>query len=374
MKLFETLADHGHERLCFHHDPITGLRSIIAIHSTVLGNALGGTRRWAYTDEAEAIRDVLRLSEGMTYKSAAADLAMGGAKSVILIKPGQAATEAEGRAMGRFVDTMNGAYIAAEDVGVTPQFCDWMAEETQHVMGGETVSHGGDPSPFTATGCFNAMKACLKHLGRKVDFSGMTVGVQGVGATGYRVAKLCKEAGAKVIASDVNRVALEKAVKELGISAVGDSENIFTTKVDILAPCALGGVLDDRTITNLKCEIVCGTANNQLLHAIDDGARLKKCGILYGPDFVVNAGGLIRLAGLYLGMTETQINQKIEQIEHTTTSVLKEGNGAHSTHEAAVAYAKRRIEHGRAQHVEQGRESGDAHKGANPKHVTSSAS
>ena len=250
--------------------------------------------------------------------------------------------------MGRFVDTMNGAYIAAEDVGVTPQFCDWMAEETQHVMGGETVSHGGDPSPFTATGCFNAMKACLKHFGRKVDFSGMTIGVQGVGATGYRVAKLCKEAGAKVIASDVNRGALEKAVKELGISAVGDNENIFTTKVDILAPCALGGILDDRTITNLKCEIVCGTANNQLLHAIDDGARLKKCGILYGPDFVVNAGGLIRLAGLYLGMTEGQINQKIEQIEHTTTSVLKEANTAHSTHEAAVAYAKRRIEHGRA--------------------------
>jgi leucine dehydrogenase len=345
MKLFELLADHGHERLAFHHDEATGLRSIIAIHSTVLGNALGGTRRWAYTDEAEAIRDVLRLSEGMTYKAAAADLPMGGAKSVILAKPGAAATEAEGRAMGRFVDTFSGTYIAAEDVGVTPQFVDWMATETNHVMGGDSVSHGGDPSPFTAQGCFNAMKACLKHLGKKVDFAGMTVAVQGVGATGFRLAKLCKEAGATIVASDTNNANLERAVKELGVT-VADG-NIFNTKCDILAPCALGAVLDERTIANLKCSIVCGTANNQLAHPIDDGARVKAAGVLYGPDFVVNAGGLIRLAGLYIGLTEAQINQKIDHIEQTTTAVLKEANSLPSTYEAAVSYAKRRIEHGR---------------------------
>jgi leucine dehydrogenase len=345
MKLFELLAGHGHERLAFHHDEATGLRAIIAIHNTVLGNALGGTRRWAYTDEAEAIRDVLRLSEGMTYKAAAADLPMGGAKSVILAKPGQASTEAEARAMGRFVDTFGGTYIAAEDVGVTPQFVDWMATETQHVMGGDSVSHGGDPSPFTAQGCFNAMKACLKHLGKKVDFAGLTVAVQGVGATGYRVAKLCRDAGATVLATDTNAANLQRAVKELGVQAT--DSNLLTTKCDILAPCALGAILDERTITNLKCSIVCGTANNQLANPIDDGARIKKAGVLYGPDFIVNAGGLIRLAGLYIGLTEKQIDQKIEHIEQTTTAELKEANGLPSAYEAAVSYAKRRIEHGR---------------------------
>ncbi len=345
MKLFELLASHGHERLAFHHDEATGLRAIIAIHNTVLGNALGGTRRWAYHDEAEAIRDVLRLSEGMTYKAAAADLPMGGAKSVILAKPGQAATEAEARAMGRFVDTFGGTYIAAEDVGVTPQFVDWMAGETQHVMGGDSVSHGGDPSPFTAQGCFNAMKACLKHLGKKVDFAGLTVAVQGVGATGYRVAKLCREAGATVLATDTNAANLQRAVKDLGVQATDD--NLLTTKCDILAPCALGAILDERTIANLKCAVVCGTANNQLANPIDDGARIKKAGVLYGPDFIVNAGGLIRLAGLYIGLTEAQIDQKIAHIEQTTTAVLKEANGLPSAYEAAVSYAKRRIEQGR---------------------------
>ena len=345
MKLFESLATHGHERVAFHHDEATGLKAIIAIHSTVLGNALGGTRRWAYTDEAAAIQDVLRLSEGMTYKAAAADLPMGGAKSVILAKSGAAPTEAEARAMGRFVDTFSGTYIAAEDVGVTPQFVDWMARETDHVMGGDSVSHGGDPSPFTAQGCFNAMKACLKQLGRKPDFAGMTVAIQGVGATGYRLADLCRKAGATVIASDTNAANLQRAVKELGVQAFdGD---ILAAKCDILAPCALGAILNDRSIPNLKCQVICGTSNNQLLNPVEDGARVKKAGILYGPDFVVNAGGLIRLAGLYLGMTEAQIDQKIEQIEQTTTAVLKEAQSLPSAHEAAVSYAKRRIEQGR---------------------------
>ena len=347
MKIFELLASHGHERLAFHHDPATGLKAIIAIHSTMLGNALGGTRRWAYADEAEAIRDVIRLSEGMTYKAAASDLPMGGAKSVIIARPGQQATEAEAKAMGRFVDTFAGTYIAAEDVGVNTQFCDWMATETPHIMGGETVSHGGDPSPYTSRGCFNAMKACLAHLGRKVDFSGLTVAIQGVGATGYKLAKMCRDAGARVVATDVNKPSLARAVSELGVEAIPDDRNLLHTECDILAPCALGGVLDQPTVDGLKCKIVCGTANNQLLHPIEDGHRIKSRGILYAPDFVVNAGGLIRLAGLYLGMSEAQIDQKVEAIEHTTIAVLKEANSLPSTHEAAVAYAKRRIEAGR---------------------------
>jgi len=348
MKIFELLSSHGHERLAFHHDSATGLKAMIAIHSTVLGNALGGTRRWAYNDESEAIRDVLRLSEGMTYKSAAADLPMGGAKSVIIARGGQHANEAEARAMGRFVDTFGGTYIAAEDVGVNTQYCDWMALETPHIMGGETVSHGGDPSPYTSLGCFNGMKACLKHLGRKVDFSGLTVAIQGVGATGFKLAKLCKDAGAKIKATDVNKSALDRAVKELGVEAIEDGAALLTAKCDILAPCALGGVLDHPAIERLQCQIVCGTANNQLLHPNDDGMHLKVRNILYGPDFVVNAGGLIRLAGLHLGMSEAEIDRKVEAIEQTTLTVLKEAAHAPSAHDAAVAYAKRRIESGRA--------------------------
>ncbi len=344
MKVLEQMISYGHERVAFHQDPATGLRAIIAIHSTVLGNALGGTRRWCYASEDEALFDVLRLSKGMTHKAAAADLPMGGAKSIILMpRPDHQPTEAEGRAMGRFVDTMAGKYIAAEDVGVSPQFCDWMAMETKHVMGGNTVSHGGDPSPFTAQGCFNSMKACLAFLGKKVEFSNLTVGIQGVGATGYRLAKLLRQAGAAVLVTDVHVPTVKRAVEELGCVALGNDKNLFTEKVDIIAPCALGGMLDAKTIEGLRCQIVCGTANNQLKVPDSDGALLKQRGILYSPDFVANAGGLIRLAGLYLGLTEAEIDRKIVQIEKTTQAIFEESKNQVSTSAAAIAYAERRI-------------------------------
>lgn len=344
MNVLQQMVSFGHERVAFHQDPVTGLRAIIAVHSTVLGNALGGTRRWCYSSESDAIFDVLRLSEGMTYKAAAADLPMGGAKSIILMpRQDHQPTEAEARAMGRFVETFGGKYIAAEDVGVSPQFCDWMAMETKHVMGGNTVSHGGDPSPYTALGCFNSMKACLSFLGKKVDFSALTVGIQGVGATGYRLAKLLRQAGAAVLVTDVHVPTVKRAVEELGCVAIGNDRNLFTEKLDIIAPCALGGVLDAKTIEGLKCAIVCGTANNQLRVPDADGALLTKRGILYSPDFIANAGGLIRLAGLYLGMTEAEIDTKIEQIEGTTTAVFAEAKSMPSTAAAAIAYAKRKI-------------------------------
>jgi len=353
MHLFDSIVRHGHERVCFHHDPVTGLRAIIAIHSTVLGDALGGTRRWAYASESDAVRDVLRLSEGMTYKAAASGLPMGGAKSVILLpKPGQPGTEAEARAMGRFVDTFSGTYIAAEDVGVNTQFCDWMAAETRFVMGGETVSTGGDPSPFTSLGCFNSMKACLAHLGKPVDFSGLTVAVQGLGATGYKLAKLLVAAGAKVVGTDVSAAAVDRAVSELGIAALPADADLFSHECDILAPCALGGVLTADVISKLQCRIVCGTSNNILGDPDEDGALLKGRGVLYAPDFVANAGGLLRLAGLYIGLTEAQIDRKVADIEETTRIVLRDGESASSTHAAAIAYAKRQIDAGRGQRRE----------------------
>ena len=176
MSVLEQMSDYGHERVPFHQDPATGLRAIIALHSSALGPSLGGTRRWHYATEADALDDVLRLSQGMTYKSACAGLPMGGAKSVIILpEPGLPTTEAEARAMGRFVDTFVGAYIGAEDVGLDPQFIDWMALETRYVMGGETVSRGGDPSPFTARGVVNGMRAALEHVAGTPSLDGVTV-------------------------------------------------------------------------------------------------------------------------------------------------------------------------------------------------------
>jgi leucine dehydrogenase len=346
MNILEQMIERGHERVCFHQDPESGLRAIIAIHSTVLGNALGGTRRWHYATEADALYDVLRLSEGMTYKAAAAGLPMGGGKSVILLpKPGFTATEERARAMGRFVDTFNGDYIAAEDVGVNTQFVDWMALETKHVMGGEKVSRGGDPSPYTAQGTINAMKACLSRLGRPADFSGVKIAIQGVGSVGHNIARILTDSGAELTVADINNANVERAVDELGATAVRPEE-ILTVECDILAPCALGGVINTNLARKLKCQVVCGAANNILDDPDEDSGVLQNLNILYAPDFVANAGGLIRLAGLYLGMSESQIDQKITDIETTMLDIFARSDNEQSTHAAAIAYANARISEG----------------------------
>lgn len=348
MKLLQQMTVMGHERVVFHQDPESGLRAVIAVHDTTLGNALGGTRRWCYASEADAVMDVLRLSEGMTYKSAAAGLAMGGAKRVILLDtPGQEPTEAQARAMGRFVDTLDGAYIAAEDVGVSPQFCAWMRDESRHVMGDQ--DNGGDPSPFTSLGCFHAMKSCLAFAGRPIDFAGVTVAIQGLGATGFKLARLVREAGGDVIATDVNPHAIRRATEELGVRVLADDEDLFALDgVDIVAPCALGGVLGAAQIEKLKAPMVCGTANNILADPVSDAQLLKDRGIVYAPDFISNAGGVIRLAGLYLGMTEAQVDDKVDEIEQTTLAILRDTANHASAYDAAVAFAKSRIEAGRS--------------------------
>ena len=351
MKLLQQMTAMNHERVVFHQDPESDLRAIVAIHDTTLGDALGGTRRWCYASEADAITDVLRLSEGMTYKAAAADLAMGGAKSVILLdSPGQEATEAQGRAMGRFVDTLGGNYIAAEDVGVNEQFCDWMGMETDHVMGGINVSRGGNPAPFTSQGAFNAMKASLAHAGRPIDFAGLTVGIQGLGQTGYRLAKLVIDHGGTVLGTAVSPPAVSRAiaraVKQLDIKVLGDDECLMDMEIDIFAPCALGGVLGPEQIEKLRAPIICGTSNNVLVDPDRDGQLLKDKGTVYAPDFIANAGGLIRLAGLYLGLTESEIEGKVERIEQTTKEVLADTRNHASAYDAAVSFARKRIEAG----------------------------
>jgi len=343
MNTFRQMIERGHERVCFHHDPDTGLRAIIGIHSTRLGHALGGVRRWHYATEADALYDVLRLSQAMTYKAAAANLPMGGGKSVILLpKSNHPTSEAEARAMGRFVDTLNGAYIAAADVGVETQFVDWMALETRHIMGGETACAGGDPAPHTALGTMNAMKACLAHRGLGPGFEGVTVAIQGVGNVGYSLARLLTEAGAEVMVADINQSRVDQAVDEIGVKVVS-AEEVLTTECDILAPCALGGVIDANFARTLRCRIVAGAANNVLDDPDEDAAVLRRLGILYAPDFVVNAGGLIHLAGLYLGMSEDELQQKIAEIEHTTAQILREAESMSSTHAAAIVLAGCRI-------------------------------
>lgn len=322
MKTLERMSQHGHERVCFWHDAETGMRAIIALHSTVLGNALGGTRRWHYGDEHEALHDVLRLSEGMTHKAACAGLPMGGAKSVVLLpERGAPSTEAEARAMGRFVDTFAGKYIAAEDVGVNEQYIDWMNLETEHVQGGTGSGQGGDPSPHTALGVLRGMQASLRHLDIK-QFAGLTVAIQGVGSVGAHLARLLHERGAELVIADIDQDAVQELVDSCGAQVV-DINEILLAPCDILAPCALGAVLDSESINRLQARIICGAANNQLAQPSTDGQVLRDRGILYAPDFIVNAGGLIHLAGTYLGMTDVELDAKINEIEETTSHVLE---------------------------------------------------
>ncbi len=344
MHTFDQMKERGHERVCFHHDPVSGLRAIIAIHSTKLGDALGGVRRWHYATESDALYDVLRLSQGMTYKAAGAGLPMGGAKSVILLsKPRPLATEAEARAIGRFVDTFGGAYIAAEDVGVDPQFVDWMAMETRHVMGGVALSKGGDPSPHTARGTVNAMRAALASLdGAGRGFEGLKVAVQGVGHVGEHLARMLVAEGARVTVADIVEDRVERIVDELGVNSVAPEE-ILTVECDILAPCALGGVIDANLARKLRCRILCGAANNILDDPDEDAVVLGHLGIVFVPDWIANAGGLIHLAGLHLGMSPDELAGKIAGIERTTAHVLRDAASLPSTYAAAIALVKRSI-------------------------------
>jgi leucine dehydrogenase len=283
----------------------------------------------------------------MTYKAACAGLDMGGAKSVILLdSPRAPFTEAQARAMGRFVNSFNGDYIAAEDVGVNEQFVDWMATETNHVMGGTGEGQGGDPSPHTALGVFRGMQACLRHLGMD-QFTGLTVALQGVGSVGAHLARLLHEHGAELVVADIHESAVQEMVEQWGARTVGTDE-IIATECDILAPCALGAVIGQSNIDSIKARIICGAANNQLVDHDHDAAALQDRGILYGPDFIVNAGGLIHLAGLYLGLTPEELLAKIDDIESTTLNVFQLASEHGSTAHAAIALAEARIAGGRS--------------------------
>ncbi len=296
MDLFPIMNHHGHEEVIYLNHPESGLKGIIAIHDTTLGPALGGTRMWAYETEEAALNDVLRLSRGMTYKAAAAGLNLGGGKAVIIGDPKTGKNEKLFRAFGRFIQGLGGRYITAEDVGTSVRDMEWVRMETDYVTGiDEALGGSGDPSPVTALGTFYGIKAAAKKYWGRDTLSGKKVAVQGLGHVGYYlVSHLCKE-GAEVTVTDIDQNAVRKVVDEFRVKAVEPSE-IYSVDADIFSPCALGAIVNDETLPMFKFKVIAGAANNQLADEEKHGETLRKKGILYAPDYVINAGGLINVA------------------------------------------------------------------------------
>ena len=340
MELFRTIRDMGHEQVAICSDKASGYCGIIAIHDTRLGPALGGTRFWNYDTEDEAIIDALRLARGMTYKSAVAGLNLGGGKSVILGDNKTKNREAIFRAHGRFVDTLGGRYITAEDVGTSPSDMDFVHMETKHVAG--LASKSGDPSPVTAHGVFRAIEASAKHRWGSNDLHGCTISVQGCGHVGRNVAKELHAAGAKLIVTDIDSEKLRQVVADTGATAVAPDE-IYAARAQIFAPCALGGIINDETIPQLKVEIVAGGANNQLLEE-RHGDALAARDILYAPDYVANAGGVINVYSELAGWDLDRSFKKADEIFDTVLGVfeLAKAEGI-PTYRAADRVAERRL-------------------------------
>lgn len=297
MSVFGCEAFDDHEQVVFCCDRNTGLHAIIAIHDTTLGPALGGCRFWPYPDEAQALEDVLRLSRGMTYKAAMARLPLGGGKSVILGDPKRTKSRELLLTFGEAVARLGGRYIVAEDVGTTADDMATVRRMTRHVAG--LPGGAGDPGPTTALGILHGIRAAVRHKLGRASLRGCSVAVQGLGSVGYRLCQLLHDEGAQLTVADIDRSRVERARKELSATP-STSEEIFEVEADVFAPCALGSVLDDRTVPRLRAAIVAGSANNQLAED-RHGEMLRSRGILYAPDYVINAGGLISVAREVLG-------------------------------------------------------------------------
>jgi leucine dehydrogenase len=325
MPVFTHPEFDGHEIVAYHHDPASGLRALIAVHNTRLGKGLGGCRMWRYANEDEALTDVLRLSRGMTYKAALAGLPQGGGKSVILGDPRRDKTEAMMRAMGRFVDTLGGRYVVAEDSGTNVADIRLMAQHTRHVGGladdrAVAAGRSGDPSPATAQGVFIGIQASVRWKLQRDDLKGLRVAVQGLGNVGSRVAGHLHRAGARLWVTDLHAPAVERCVQEFGATAVA-MDDIFAVDADVFAPCALGAVINDRTLARLKAGIVAGAANNQLAEARHGRALLDR-GVLYAPDYVINAGGVIDIFYEGPGYDAAKVHAHLERIGATLTTIF----------------------------------------------------
>ncbi len=343
MGVFEAIASDTHEEVLYGHDPISGLKAIIAIHSTALGPALGGTRFFPYENEDDALRDVLRLAKGMSYKSAAAGLDLGGGKAVIIGDPETLRSERLLRSFGRLVDSLGGRYVTAEDVGTTTDDMITIATETEWVTGlPEAHGGSGDPSPATARGVLVSMRAVSEHLWDTDDLSDRTVAVQGVGKVGAILVERLTKAGAKTVIADVNTNAAGAVAAAHGSVVVAPDE-IFAVDCDIFAPCAMGGAINDLTIGRLNCTAVVGAANNQLDTNAMAGELAAK-GILYAPDFVANAGGIINIANEFTGYDWRRAAAAIDRIHDNTARVLATAKERGiNPNDAAIEVAKERI-------------------------------
>jgi len=336
---------HNHEQILFCNDNATGLRAIIAIHNTVLGPSLGGTRMWNYRNELEALNDVLRLSRGMTYKSSVAGLNLGGGKAVIIGDPRKIKNEALLRRFGKFVDSLGGKYITAEDVAMTSRDMETIHMETEYVSGlPENMGGSGDPSPVTAYGVYVSMKASAKEVWGSDSLAGKKVLVQGIGHVGEVLVDYLSKEGAKVYINDINEERL-KIVAAAYKAEVVSADVMFDLDIDIYAPCALGATVNDNTLGRLKCKIICGAANNQLADEKIHGDAVAKQGILYAPDYVVNAGGIINVYYELEGYNRERAMAHAEKIYATTYNIFQmaKADGI-PTYMAANRLAEQRIE------------------------------
>lgn len=347
MTVFSTESFSDHEQVVFISDDRVQLRAIIAVHDTTLGPALGGCRMYPYADEASALRDVLRLSRGMTFKAAAAGLRLGGGKAVILGDPRKDKTPELLRAMGVAIDRLAGRYITAEDVGTTVADFAWVREGTRHVVGlPEELGGTGDPSPTTALGVYHGIVAGAAHrLGS--DLRGLTVAVQGLGNVGWSLCRLLVDAGAHLVVSDIDAVLARKAAAEFDAQVV-DPDAIYAAQADVFAPCAMGAVVNDQTLPRMKFRVIAGGANNQLARD-EHGRQLRDREILYAPDFVINAGGLIRVASERDGFDPVGVDLQVEAIGATLGQIfeLSDRTGT-STQAAAMQLAQERLSGGHA--------------------------
>lgn len=339
------MSTFDHEQVVFCQDKATGLRAIIAIHNTVLGPAVGGTRMWAYATEDEAVTDVLRLSRGMTYKNALAGLNIGGGKAVIIGDARTQKNEALIRRFGKFVDSLGGKYITAEDVGISTRDMEFVKNETDHVVGlPDYLGGGGDPSPVTAYGVYMGMKASAKELTGSESLAGKKILVQGVGHVGeYLVSHLVKE-NAEVIISDIYEDRVKAVVTKYGVKAV-DAKDVYSQKIDIYSPCALGATINDENLQQLTCSIICGAANNQLANEQIHGAEVQKRGVLYAPDYLVNAGGIINCYWEIIGYSREAALAQAEGIYAKTQEIYKKSSTENiPTYLAANLLAEARIQ------------------------------
>jgi glutamate dehydrogenase/leucine dehydrogenase len=345
LAVFDEVARGGHEEVVYGYDEVSGLRAIIAIHSTALGPALGGTRFFPYPTEEDALADVLRLARGMTYKAAAAGLDLGGGKAVIIGDPATDKSERLLRAYGRIVDSLGGRYITAEDVGTSTADIDVIQKETSWALGCSIAEGGaGDPSPVTSRGLFAASRAVADFLWGDAELAGHRFAVQGVGKVGSAFVQLLVEARAEVIVADTHESAVRAATENYGVKSV-DIEEIHTVDCDFYSPCALGGGLNEETIPQLNCQAIVGSANNQLA-TDDDAERIAARGILYAPDFVVNAGGLINVHDELHGYSKMRAMHRVDSIFDATKAILEiSRQEGINPNQAAVMRAEDRIRH-----------------------------